>query len=64
MRFNPQKAVETAKNANHAKTQPIEAEAHFTQREKGLIRLTPSFLAYLAYFAVRTGGLRFIGLNR
>jgi len=57
--LNLEKAVETAKNANHAKTQRIEAEARFTQREKVFIRSTPSFLAYLAYFAVGTAGFRF-----
>jgi hypothetical protein len=51
-----EKTLETAKYANHAKTQWIEEESVFAQREKAFIRLTPSSLAYLAYFAVGTGG--------
>ena len=58
---NLEKAVETAKNANHAKIQSIKEEARFTQWEKVFIRLTPSSLAYLAYLAVGTAGYRMHG---
>ena len=57
--LNLEKAVEAA---NHAKNQWIEEKARFIHRQKAFIRSTPSSLAYLAYFAVGTAGLRFITL--
>ena len=59
MDFNLEKAVETAKTA---KTQRVKVEASLTQREKGLISLTISSLAYLFspwfYFSVHDFSVR------
>jgi hypothetical protein len=50
--MNLEKAVGTAKYANHAKTERIVEKRGFTQRENALLDSTPSPSAYLAYFAV------------
>ena len=58
--FILEKAVETAKYANHAKTEPIEEKDGFTQRENALFDSTFFPFAYLACFAVCTAEFRFI----
>jgi hypothetical protein len=47
-----EKAVGTAKYANHAKTERIGEKDGFTQRENALFDSTPFPFAYLACFAV------------
>jgi len=50
--FNLEKAVGTAKYANHAKPERIVEKCGFTQRENALFNSTSSHFAYFAYFAV------------
>ena len=55
-----EKAVETAKYANHAKTELIEEKDGFTQRVNALFDSTFFPFTYLACFAVCTAEFRFI----
>ena len=59
-RVNLEKAVGTAKYANHAKTERMGEKDVFTQRENAYFDSTPFPFAYLAYFAVPTARFRFM----